>query len=181
MKPAMGLKYGSTDHAVKRARDRFQVKGSDFEVKSWISSRVDSAEFVGVIPDGEGKMRRCFIKDNVVLFLDVTADIVMSVRKTNPRNEWTESLAKIADKEIRKAKRVVYEKEAKLIRERYEAESEMCELKMSTTTLKSKDKIAAADLRICEIVADVTRLDEEIRNLRREAMKIVESFRITTS
>lgn len=169
-------KWSAMPHAIKRARERFAVKGTDTHVKDWIANLIDKGTYVGIIPDDDGKMRRVYTSGKAVVFVALADNAAVTVRQATVHTEWKAAVMKMAERELRKANRKALAKERELVGLRSQMETEVCELRFAALGARSSAKRNACNARINALTVRITELDRDINRVRRDVLKAAESF-----
>lgn len=169
-------KWSAMPHAIKRARERFAVKGTDTHVKEWIANLIDTGMFIGCIPDDDGKMRRVFTSGKAVVFVALSDNAALTVRQSKVHTEWKAAVQKMAERELRKANRKALASERELVGLRSQMETEVCELRLAALSARSAAKRNACHARINALTVRITELERDINRVRRDVLKAAESF-----
>lgn len=170
------LRWSATSHAIKRARERFNVRGSDVQVTEWLAHKLDAASFIGCIPDDSGKMRRAYTSGKVVIFVAIADNAIITVREASVQKEWRGVIERLADKELRKHKRRALAEERKLLELRSQMETEVCELRSAALGARSDAKRNACHARVNALTMRITEVERDINRVRRDVLKAAESY-----
>lgn len=168
--------WTAAPHAIGRIRERFGIRGRDADVVQWLNQRMAVAQYVGTIPDDEGKMRRVYTSGTAVIFAFVDGDCVLSVRKAKVQTEWRANLEKVAERELRKLKRKSIAEERRLVTLKAQMETELCEQRSRSLSARSDAKRFACNARINALTVRITELERDLTRVRREVLKAAESF-----
>lgn len=170
------MKWSAAPHAIGRIRERFGIRGRDADVTAWVNQRMAVAQYVGTIPDDEGKMRRVYTAGTAVIFALVDGDCVISVRRAKVQTEWRANLEKVAERELRKLKRQSIAEERRLVALRSQMETELCEQRARSLSARSDAKRFACDARVNALTMRLTEIERDIIRVRRDVLKAAESY-----
>ncbi|MMZ45522.1 hypothetical protein D1872_71230 [compost metagenome] len=163
-----------TAHASERAISRFGIRPAN--VEKWITEQMASARFVSVSPDGKGRLRRMYVNPQVVLYVGVGDNNVVTVRETIRSTEWAAVVERMAMREVRKESAKAYQSERELLRMRFELENEMIDVKDRLLRARADSRITALQARLNALAIEITQIERDLNAVRRSPSKLAESF-----
>lgn len=168
------MTWSASDHAIQRVTERFGIKAD--AALQWLNQRMDGADYVTNAPDENGKMRRVFLNKACVLFVSLTENVVVSVRKPQRQSVWEESLRKAAEKELRKFNAKALAEESELVTQRTAVEIEIIGVKTTLSSTRSEARRNALITQLNELGARLADIERALIDNRRSVVKMAESF-----
>ncbi|MEW9697997.1 hypothetical protein [Paenibacillus sp. SI8] len=171
------MKWDATEHARRRVVERFGVKEESSAIL-WINQRMEGAAYVTNAPDSSGNMRRVFLGRGVVFHASLTDDVIYTVIPAQKRAEWTETLRKVAERELRKFNAKAVAEERSLIEQRNALELEIIDVKCALLSARSAVKRDALQVRFNDMSASLKEIDRLLAESRRSVVRMAESFSV---